>query len=103
MSPQIKNDLYRLKEFNSFVRGRLLVSFSFTIFMCLIYFGFIYIVLNYDETLKEYFIPPFVSLGLSIMIILISWLLVGIYVLWSFLYFDRKIVSLRRKFLDSID
>jgi uncharacterized membrane protein (DUF485 family) len=91
---------YELPEFKALVKKKWRVSLLLTIIMLVIYFGFI-LLIAFDKTLLARLIGKNITLGLPIGlgILVVAWLLTGIYVLWANRHYDRQVEEIKKKIL----
>ncbi|MEI6412835.1 MAG: DUF485 domain-containing protein [Pseudomonadota bacterium] len=95
-------NLLNSKEFKSLVRQRLWMSISLTIAMLATYFGFIG-VLAFNKEILVQKIGEHVTLGIpvGVGVILVAWLLTGIYVVWANNYYDNVVAGMKKKLGES--
>ena len=76
--------------------GRWRIALSLTIAMMVVYFGFILLV-AFNKPLMGQQIIPGLSIGivLGVLVILVAWLLTGIYILWANGKYDRALHQYR--------
>lgn len=86
------------EEFRKFVKRKWTVSLILAAVMLFAYFGFILMVAFKKEILALK-IAEGLTLGLPIGlgIIILAWLLTGIYVRWANNHYDKKVEELKRK------
>lgn len=102
MQPPPSSDPMDKEKFRRLVVNRWKVSLTLTAIMMLAYFGFI-LVLAYAPHLLSVKIGEHMTLGIpvGIFIIVLAFILTGIYVFWSNSYYDRSVQeilqSMRRK------
>ncbi|MCX6090735.1 MAG: DUF485 domain-containing protein [Candidatus Atribacteria bacterium] len=90
--------IFQEQEFQELYRKRRLVSFVLTFLTMGIYIFFI-LLDAFDREIMAYKVFGGVTLGISmgIGVIIFSWILTGIYVVWANQKYDRQIESFRRK------
>lgn len=85
-------------SFLAMARGRDRVSFWLTAAMLAVYFGFIFLIAFGREAfgwkLSER-VPLGIPLGIGV--ILVSWVLTGVYVRWANRRYDAAVAEIRRK------
>jgi uncharacterized membrane protein (DUF485 family) len=86
------------EEFRKFVSKKWAVSLSLAFVMLVAYFGFILTVAFYKEVLATK-ISEGLTLGLPVGlgIIILAWVLTGIYVGWANKQYDSKVEELKKK------
>lgn len=86
------------RDFQELCRKRDLVTVTLTIISLLIYFGFIFLI-AFGRDLMAHKVSQNVTLGIPIGIgvILVSWLLTGIYVFWANREYDALVERVREK------
>jgi uncharacterized membrane protein (DUF485 family) len=89
---------YELPEFRSLIKKKWRVSLILTLIMFVIYFGFI-LLIAFDKSLLATLIGNNITLGLpiGIGILIIAWILTGIYVLWANKNYDKQVEELKKK------
>ncbi len=102
MQPPHSSDSIDKEKFRRLVVTRWKVSLTLTAIMMLAYFGFI-LVLAYAPHLLSVKIGEHMTLGIpvGICVIVLAFILTGIYVFWSNSYYDKSVQkvlqSMRRK------
>ncbi len=88
------------EKFQKLVKMRATVSFSLTLLMLIIYFGFILLVAFNKEFLAGK-IGEYITIGLPIGIgvIVFAWLLTGVYIWWANNKYDRLVKEFRNQIL----
>lgn len=86
------------EDFKELCRKRDLITVTLTIISLLIYFGFISLI-AFGRELMAYKVSPSVTLGIPIGIgvIVVSWLLTGIYVYWANREYDTLVERVKEK------
>jgi uncharacterized membrane protein (DUF485 family) len=86
------------EEFKKFVTKKWTVSLVLTSMMLLAYFGFI-LTIAFSKEILATKISKGLTLGLPVGlgIIVLAWLLTGIYVRWANKYYDNKVEELKKK------
>ena len=86
------------KDFHELCRKRDRVTVTLTIISLLIYFGFIFLI-AFGRDLMAYKISQSVTLGIpvGIGVIVVSWLLTGIYVYWANREYDTLVERVKEK------
>jgi uncharacterized membrane protein (DUF485 family) len=92
--------LQELAEFKTLVKNKWRVSLLLTSIMLIIYFGFI-LLIAFDKPLLSTLIGPKITLGLPIGlgILVVAWLLTGIYILWANKKYDKHVDELKKKII----
>lgn len=92
--------LHELPEFKHLVKQKWLVSLLLTFLMLIIYFGFI-LLIAFDKPFLAKPIGNNLTIGLpiGIGILIISWLLTGVYTWWANKSYDKKVNELKKKML----
>ena len=87
-----------LPEFKSLVRQKWIVSLALTLVMLIIYFGFI-LLIAFDKPFLAKPIGLNLTLGLpvGIGILILAWLLTGIYTIWANRSYDKQVDELKKK------
>jgi uncharacterized membrane protein (DUF485 family) len=91
-------EIYELPEFKTLVSRKRRMSLILTTIMLFIYFGFI-LLIAFDKPFLSKLIGPNITLGLpiGIGILIVAWLLTGIYIFWANKYNDKRIDELKKK------
>ena len=86
------------EEFKKFVTKKWMVSLSLAAIMLLAYFGFI-LTIAFNKELLATKISKGLTLGIPVGlgIIVLAWLLTGIYVRWANNHYDKKVEELKKK------
>ena len=82
-------------EFQALVRRKNAISNTLTILMLEIYFGFIALLAWNPEALSSNVGRATLGIPLGIGVIVIAWILTGIYVRWANSHYDETVKSLR--------
>lgn len=92
--------LYELPEFKALIKKKWRMSLLLTFIMLIIYFGFIMLI-AFDKPFLAKLIGPDITLGLpiGIGILIVTWLLTGVYIFWVNKYYDSHVESLKKKLL----
>ena len=87
-----------LPEFKHLVRQKWIVSLILTFVMLIIYFGFI-LLIAFDKPFLAKPIGLNLTLGLpvGIGILILAWVLTGIYTLWANRSYDKHVDELKKK------
>ncbi len=94
----MKKEILNSSEFKSIVRGKNAISIILTILELAIYFGFILLIAYNKEFLSQKIYGPVtVGIPIGIGVIVLSWVLTGIYVLWSNKVYDEKVSRMKEK------
>lgn len=90
--------VHDLPEFKSLVRRKWKVSLFLTFVMLVIYFGFI-LLIAFDKPFLARPIAPNITLGLpiGIGILIVAWILTGIYIFWANKNYDKQVDELKKK------
>ena len=90
--------LQDLPEFKSLVFKKWRVSLLLTFIMLVIYFGFI-LLIAFDKPFLATLIGHNITIGLPIGlgILVVAWLLTGIYILWANKIYDKHVEELKNK------
>lgn len=87
------------KEFKDLASRRNTVATLLTVLQLLMYFGFIFVLAFKKDILSQKVSEGLtVGIPIGIAIIVISWLLTGIYVYWANTYYDRVVEEIKNKF-----
>lgn len=94
----MKEKILYSEEFKNLVKTKKIVSFLLTLIEIIIYFGFIFLIAYKKEFLSQkVFGEVNVGITLGIGIILVSWILTGIYIIWANKVYDAKIAIIKEK------
>lgn len=85
-------------EFKNLIRQRWKVSLSLTAIMVFAYIGFLYLLAYQKESLAPYVTGKF-TLGLlmALGMIILAWILTGIYVYWANNFYNPQVDQLKNK------
>jgi uncharacterized membrane protein (DUF485 family) len=85
-------------EFKQLVRQRWTVSILLTAVMFFTYMGFLYVLAYQKESLAPYVTGKFtIGLLLALGLILLAWVLTGIYVYWANTIYNPEVERLKNK------
>lgn len=86
------------KEFKELVRSKNFVSTILTVLELVVYFGFI-LLMAYGKDFLSQKIYGAVTVGIpvGIGVIVISWIITGIFVVWSNKVYDKKVAEIKEK------
>lgn len=92
------HDIVNSPKFKSLVSTRWKVSFTLTFLLFVIYYGYILLVAYNKEFLAEK-IGVYTNYGivLGVLVIVLSWILTLIYVLWANFFYDKKVEELKKE------
>lgn len=94
----MKEKILNSPEFKAIVRSKNLISIFLTILVLFIYFGFILLLAYGKDFLSQKFYGPItVGIPIGIGVIVLSWILTGIYVAWANKSYDEKVANVREK------
>lgn len=94
----LKEKILNSNEFKTIVRSKNMISIILTIIELLIYFGFIILLAYGKDFLNEKFYGPItIGIPIGIGVIILSWILTGIYVAWANKVYDEKVSKLREQ------
>jgi len=94
----VKEKILNSPEFKSLLRSKNFISLILTLIQLIIYFGFILLLAYNKEFLSQkIFGPVTVGIPIGIGVIILTWLLTGIYVSWSNKKYDQKVSEIREK------
>ena len=92
------HEILESTEFKKLVKTRWNISLAFTFVMLFVYIGFLLVVAYNKEFLK---MPLGDSINLAIVvglgIIVLSWLITGLYVYWANNYYDSDVHEIKKK------
>lgn len=95
----MKEKILNSPEFKTIVKSKNSISIFLTILVFFIYFGFILLLAYGKDFLSQKFYGPItVGIPIGIGVIVLSWILTGLYVAWANKKYDEKVASLREKF-----
>lgn len=94
----MKERILNSPEFRMIVRSKNAISIILTVLELFIYFGFILLLAYGKEFLNQKFYGPItVGIPIGIGVIVLSWILTGIYVAWANKSYDEKVANVREK------
>ncbi len=94
----MKKEILNSTEFKAIVRSKNAISIILSILELAIYFGFILLIAYNKEFLSQKIYGPVtVGIPVGIGVIVLSWVLTGIYVTWSNKIYDEKVSKIREK------
>jgi len=94
----MKEKILNSSEFKSLVRSKNAISLILTVAELVVYFGFILLIAyNKDFLSQKIYGPVTVGIPVGIGVIVISWILTGIYVAWSNKKYDQKVSEIKEK------
>lgn len=96
--PNNHQEILESKEFKKLVYKRWVVSLLLTGLMLSVYFGYL-LTIAFNKPVLSHQIDKNVTLGLpiGIGIILLAWLLTGIYVYWANSDYDKSVTEIKNK------
>ncbi len=85
-------------EFKKLVKTRWSVALTLTIFMLVVYLGFIFVVAFAKDFLATK-LGTHINLGLllGLGIILFTWAITGVYVYWANNYYDKEVNNIKKR------
>lgn len=94
----MKKEILESSEFKDVVKGKNTVSLILTVLELILYFGFVLLIAYNKEFLgQKVYGPVTVGIPIGISVIILSWALTGIYVLWSNRIYDEKVSKIKEK------
>ncbi len=94
----MKERILNSPEFRMIVRSKNAISIILTVLELFIFFGFIILLAYGKEFLNQKIYGPItVGIPIGIGVIVLSWILTGIYVAWANKSYDEKVASVREK------
>lgn len=94
----MKEKILSSPEFKAIVRSKNSISIILTIIELFIYFGFILLLAYGKEFLSQKFYGSItVGIPIGIGVIILSWILTGLYVMWANKSYDEKVSGIREK------
>ena len=100
MAPPKKSKILHSAEFLALVRRRKIVAFLLSFLMIGAYFAFVLILALKKEILSDYMIGNIpIGLHVGISLILLAWVLTGIYVAWANHSYDPAAEKLKNALL----
>lgn len=94
----MKEKIINSAEFKRLVKVKKVVSLTLATIELFVYFGFIWLIICKKEFITQK-ISGDVNLGIifGIGVILFSWILTGIYVIWANKMYDEKVANIKGK------
>lgn len=93
-----KEQILDSEEFKKLVVQRWKVSLSLTAIMVFAYLGFLYLLAYNKESLKPYVTGKFtIGLFLALGLIVLAWILTGIYVYWANNFYNPQVDHIKNK------
>lgn len=91
-------DILETKEFRELVSKKNRISILLTALELIMYFGYV-LVLAFKKELLSQKIAEGLTVGIpvGIAIIVLSWLLTGVYVFWANTYYDKVVEQIKNK------
>ncbi|MCI4458040.1 MAG: DUF485 domain-containing protein [Thermocrinis sp.] len=91
-------DILETKEFRELVSKKNRISILLTALELIMYFGYV-LVLAFKKELLSQKITEGLTVGIpvGIAIIVLSWLLTGVYVFWANTYYDKVVEQIKNK------
>lgn len=94
----MKREILESAEFKEIVKSKNLVSLILTVLELFLYFGFVLLIAYNKEFLgQKIYGPVTVGIPIGIGVIVLSWVLTGIYVLWSNKSYDERVSKMKEK------
>jgi uncharacterized membrane protein (DUF485 family) len=92
------HDIVNSPKFKSLVTTRWTVSFILTALLFVIYYGYI-LLIAYDKDFLASKVGEYTNYGivLGVLVIVLSWILTFIYVLWANFSYDKKVEELKKE------
>jgi uncharacterized membrane protein (DUF485 family) len=86
------------RELEALAARRLRVAISLTVVMLVTYFGFLMLI-AYEKTALGALLAPGLSVGIpvGVFVILVVWIVTGIYVRWANRVYDVELTKLKEK------
>lgn len=101
IKPEDVKNILDSEKFKTLVRKRVSVSFSLTILMLVVYFGFILLIAFNKEFLATKIGEHLtIALPIGIGVIIFAWLLTGIYIRWANSSYDKSVRELRNQIMN---
>jgi uncharacterized membrane protein (DUF485 family) len=101
IKPEDVKKILDSEKFKTLVRKRVSVSFSLTILMLVVYFGFILLIAFNKEFLATKIGEHLtIALPIGIGVIIFAWLLTGIYIRWANSSYDKSVRELRNQIMN---
>lgn len=94
----MKEEILKSSSFREIVRSKNVISLILTFLELFIYFGFVLLVAYKKDFLgQKLYGSVTVGIPIGIGVIVLSWLLTGIYILWSNKVYDEKVSKIREQ------
>lgn len=89
--------LLQSDDFKRLVAKRWSISLTLTLFILFVYFGFV-LLIAFNKPFLATLLGPHMTVGipLGIAVIVVAWLLTGIYVYWANRHYDTAVSRLRQ-------
>lgn len=101
IKPEDVKKILESEKFKTLVRKRVSVSFTLTILMLVVYFGFILLIAFNKEFLATKIGEHLtIALPIGIGVIVFAWLLTGIYIRWANSSYDKSVRELRNQIMN---
>ena len=93
-------EIVQSERFKSLMRKRWTVSAILTIILFVIYYGYILIV-GYGKTFLGVKVGVYTNYGiiLGVLVIVLSWALTGIYVIWANNVYDKEVDAIKKELI----
>uniref|UniRef100_A0A7C4AJJ2 DUF485 domain-containing protein n=1 Tax=Thermodesulfovibrio aggregans TaxID=86166 RepID=A0A7C4AJJ2_9BACT len=94
----MKEKIINSAEFKALVKAKKTISLTLASIELLIYFGFIWLIAYEKEFITKKILGN-INLGIvmGIGVILLSWILTGIYVIWVNKIYDERMTAIKKK------
>lgn len=86
-------------EFKSLARRKDAISLVLTVVIMVVYFGFIFLMAFSPATLRSQVANATLGIPLGISVIIIAWVLTGIYVRWANSEYDSMVARVKERLL----
>ncbi len=94
----MKKEILESSEFKDIVKSKNSVSLILTALELILYFGFVLLIAYNKEFLgQKIYGPVTIGIPIGIGVIVLSWVLTGIYVLWSNKSYDERVSKMKEK------
>lgn len=94
----MKKEILESSEFKEIVKSKNSVSLILTALELILYFGFVLLIAYNKEFLgQKIYGPVTIGIPVGIGVIVLSWVLTGIYVLWSNKSYDERVSKMKEK------
>lgn len=94
----MKKEILESSEFKDIVKSKNSVSLILTALELILYFGFVLLIAYNKEFLgQKIYGPVTIGIPVGIGVIVLSWVLTGIYVLWSNKSYDERVSKMKEK------